>query len=177
MNVNVYRAETNLLPGEQRLFAQTAPFGQNEAVSDENSLIVAPGVDGNSMDIYAENNFGNDDPTSTLGPAVTQPGFARMHLQSDGTFTVASVNNTIAVPSVVSKVSLGSNIVYTYNKTPDGWFLTGLDADDLNAVRFTTRIGPGSFGYNNFYAGLSLDADGKTIWLGTLFGLTKIQLE
>lgn len=177
MNVNVYRAETSLMPGEQRLFAQATPFGQNAEVSDENSLIVAPGADGNSMDIYAENNFGNKDVTSTLGPRVTKAGFARMHLQSNGTFTVASVNNTIAVPSLVSKISLGSNTVYTYNKTPDGWFLTGLDADDLNAVRFTTRIGPGNFGYNNFYAGLSLDADGKTVWVGTLFGLTKIQLK
>jgi len=177
MNVNVYRAETNLLPGEQRLFAQVTPFGQNELVSDENSLIVMAGADGNSMDIYAENNWGNDDVTSTLGAAVTQPGFARMHLQSGGTFTVASVNNTIAVPSLVSKASLVSNIVYTYNKTLDGWFLTGLDADDLNRVRFTTQIGPGSPGYNNFYAGLALDADGKTVWVGTLFGLTKVELK
>ena len=177
MNVNVYRAETNLLPGEQRLFAQVTPFGQNQEVSDENSLIVAPGADGNSVDIYAENNWGNDDVTSTLGPNVTSPGFARMHLKSDGTFTVASVNNSIIVPSVVSKISLGSNTVYTYNKTPDGWFLTGLDADDLNRVRFTTLIGPGTPGYNNFYAALALDADGKTVWVGTIFGLTKIQLK
>ncbi len=177
MNVNVYRAETNLLPGEQRLFAQTTPFGQNPEVSDENSLIVAPGADGNSMDIYAENNWGNIDVTSTLGPLTTKPGFARMHLRSDGTFTVASVNNTISVPSLVSKVSLASNIVYTYNKTSDGWFLTGLDADDLNTVRFTIRTGPGNFGFNNFYAGLSLDADAKTVWVGTLFGLTKVVLK
>ncbi len=176
MNVNVYRAETNLLPGEQRLFAQAAPFGQNAEVSDENSLIVAPGADGNSVDIYAENNWGNDGVTSTLGPLTTKPGFARMHLQSSGAFAVASVNNTIIVPSVVSKVSLSSNTVYTYNKTADGWFLTGLDADDLNNVRFTTRVGPGTPGYNNFYAALALDADGKTVWVGTLFGLTKIQL-
>jgi hypothetical protein len=177
MNVNVYRAETNLLPGEQRLFAQVTPFGQNQEVSDENSLIVAPGADGNNVDIYAENNWGNDDVTSTLGSNVTSPGFARMHLQSNGTFTVASVNNGIIVPSVVSKISLGSKTAYTYNKTPDGWFLTGLDAADLNTVRFTTRIGPGTLGYNNFYAALALDADGKTIWVGTLFGLTKIQLK
>lgn len=175
MNVNVYRAEANLLSGEQRLFAQARPFEENALVSDENSLIVASGADGNSADIYAENNFGNDEVTSTLGPLTTKPGFARMHLQSNGTFTVASVNNTIAVPSVVSKMSLASNTVYTYNKTADGWFLTGLDADDLTNVRFTVLIGPGTFRYNNFYAGLSLDPDGKTIWLGTLFGLTKIK--
>jgi len=177
MNVNVYRAETSLNPGEERLFAQATPFGQNEAVSDENSLIVAPGADGWSADIYAENNFGNDSIGSTLDSAVTKPGFARLHLSADGIFAVASLNSHIAVPSVVSKMSLASNIVYTYNKTPDGWYLTGLDGDDLNNIRFSAKVGPGTLGYNNFYAGLSLDADGKTIWIGTLFGLTRVQLE
>ena len=176
MNVNVYRAETNLLAGEQRLFAQLAPFGQNEDVSDENSLIVAPGTDDKSMDIYAENNYGNDDIRSTLGAAVTKPGFVRMHLTSDGSFTVASLNNSVAAPSVVSKMSLASNIVYTYDKRPDGWYLTGLDGNNLNNIRFSTKVGPGAPGYNNFYAALSLDADGKTVWIGTLFGLTRVQL-
>lgn len=176
MNVNVYRAEATLPTGEQRLFAQLAPFGKNEEVSDENSLIVAPGTDGKSVDIYAENNFGNVDISSTLGSAVTKPGFARMRLTSDGGFTVASLNSSIAVPSLVSKMSLASNIVYTYNKAADGWYLTGLDATDLNVIRFTTKVGPGLPGYNNFYAGLALDADGKTVWIGTLLGLTRVQL-
>ncbi len=176
MNVNVYRAEITLQPGEQRLFAQAAPFGNNEKVSDENSLIVAPGAYGASVDIYAENNYGNDGFDSTTGSATTEPGFARLHLRSNGSFTVASVNNSIAVPSVVSKISLASNTVYTYNKTADGWYLTGLDADNLNNIRFTTRIGPGSNAYNNYYAALALDSDGKTVWVGTLFGLTRIQL-
>ena len=175
MNVNVYRAEIVLQPGEQRLFAQATPFALNPEVSDENSLIVAGCADLGSVDIYVENNFGNNDVNSTMGTAVTRPGFARMHLESDVTFTVASINNTIAVPSLVSKISLSSNIVYTYNKMPTGWYLTGLDANDLTDVRFTAWIGPGTPRFNNFYAALSLDPDGKTIWLGTVFGLTRIQ--
>jgi len=177
MNVNVYRAEANLLPGEQRLFAQVKPFGQNALVSDENSLIVAASADGRSVDIYAENNWGNDNFQSTLGTAVTQPGFARMNLQPDGQFVVASVNNTIAVPSLVSKLSLPSNVVYTYNKAADGWYLTGLDATDLTKVRFTNRVGDGLIRYNNFYASLSLDADGETVWLGTAFGLMRARIK
>lgn len=176
MHINVYRAEAALLPGEQRLFAQVAPFADNAEVSDENSLIVAPNQDGTSMDIYAENNWGNVSVLDTVGSAMTKPGFARVNLLPDGTTTVPSVNNYIAVPSLVSKVSLGSNTIYTYNKTASGWFLTGLDADNLNLVRFTTLVGPGQPAYNNFYAAMSLDADGTTCWIGTLFGLTRVQV-
>jgi hypothetical protein len=176
MNVNVYRAESSLRPGEQRLFAQVKPFGTNTLVSDENSLVVAANPDGTSIDIYAENNWGNDSVQSTLGAAVTQPGVARMNLRPDGQFTVASVNNTISVPSIVSKVSLPSNIFYTYNKAPDGWYLTGLDATDLTKVRFTNRIGGGVIRYNNYYSGMALDPDGQTVWIGTVFGLTKVRI-
>ncbi len=175
MNVNVYRAETTLGSGEQRLFAQVAPFGQNALVSDENSLIVAANADGSSFDIYAENNYGNATALSTLGSLVTQPGFARMNLTPSGVFTVASVNNTISVPSIVSKISLVSNIIYTYNKTADGWYITGLDATDLNKVIFTNKTGDGQLRYNNYYSGLSLSSDG-TIWLGVLYGLMKITI-
>ena len=175
MNVNVYRTEATLGSGEQRLFAQVAPFGQNALVSDENSLIVAANADGSSFDIYAENNYGNDTTSSTLGPLVTQPGFARMNLTPSGQFTVASVNNTISVPSIVSKISLVSNIIYTYNKTADGWYITGLDATDLNKVIFTNKAGDGQLRYNNYYSGLSLSSDGS-IWLGITFGLMKITI-
>ena len=175
MNVNVYRAEATLGEGEQRLFAQVAPFGQNALVSDENSLIVAANADGSSIDIYAENNYGNDTALSTFGSNVTQPGFARMNLTPSGVFTVASVNNTIRVPSIVSKVSLVSNIIYTYNKTEEGWYITGLDATDLNKVIFTNKTSDGQLRYNNYYSGLSLSADG-TIWLGTIFGLLKVTI-
>ena len=177
MNVNVYRAEANLLPGEQRLFAQAKPFGQNPLVSDENSLITAASADGSSVDIYAENNHGNDTVQSTLGSAVTQPGFARMNLGTDGKFVVASVNNGIAVPSIVSKISLPSNTIYTYNKAADGWYVTGLDATDLTKIRFTNRVGDGLLRYNNYYSGLSLDSDGETLWLGTAYGLMKARIK
>ena len=98
-----------------------------------------------------------------------------MNLTPSGVFTVASVNNTIRVPSIVSKVSLVSNIIYTYNKTEEGWYITGLDATDLNKVIFTNKTSDGQLRYNNYYSGLSLSADG-TIWLGTIFGLLKVTI-
>ncbi len=177
MNVNVYRAETKLEAGEQRLFAQATPFGDNPLVSDENSLIVAPASDSSSgYDIFAENNFGYDGFASVAGPRVTEPGFARMRLTPDGKFTVASVNPEIRVPTVVSKMSTVNNTVYTYEKRTDGWYLTGLDASDLNKVRFAARVGPSSEIFNNHYAALSLDPDGNTVWIGTVLGVTKVTL-
>jgi hypothetical protein len=98
-----------------------------------------------------------------------------MNLKPSGEFTVASVNNTISVPSIVSKISLVSNIIYTYNKTADGWYVTGLDATDLNKVIFTNKAGDGQLRYNNYYSGLSLSSDGS-IWLGITFGLMKITI-
>lgn len=177
MNVNVYRAETTLETGEQRLFAQVAPFGDNPEVSDENSLIVAPAPDNSGgYDIFAENNFGYDGFASVAGPSVTEPGFARMRLLPSGSFTVASVNSEIRVPTVVSKMSTANNTVYTYEKRTDGWYFTGLDAADLNKVHFAARVGPSSEIFNNHYAALSLDADGRSAWIGTVLGVTKVTL-
>lgn len=177
MNINVYRAESQLQTGEQRLFAQGTPFGANPLVSDENSLIVAPAPDDSGgYDIFAENNFGYDGFAAVAGPHVTEPGFARMRLLPDGSFTVASLNSEIRVPTVVSKMSTASNTVYTYEKRSDGWYLTGLDASDLNRVRFAARVGVLSEVFNNHYAALSLDPDGNTVWFGSVLGVTKVTL-
>jgi len=173
MHVNVYRAEATLAPGETRLYAQTTPFGDNQLVADENSLIVAPAREGGT-NIYAENNYGYTGPSSVRGEGVTQPGFARMLLRPDGTFAVASVNNEIRVPTVVSKISIPANIVYTYEKRTTGWYLTGLDATDLNRVRFSTFSSTG-VEFNNHYSALSLDPDGRTIYFGTVLGFTRAQ--
>lgn len=178
MRINVYRAEAELLPGEQRLFAQGVPFGGTTNVCDENSLIVAPAPDSSGgVDIFAENNFGYTGIPATDGAGVTEPGFARMRLLPDGSFQVQSVNSTIRVPTVVSKMSTASNTVYTYEKRTAGWYMTGLDATDLNSVKFAVPVGPGTAQYNNHYAALSLDPDGRSIWIGTVFGVTKVRLQ
>lgn len=177
MRVNVYRAEAELRPGEQRLFAQGVPFGSNPNVCDENSLIVAPAPDSSGgVDIFAENNFGYTGIPATDGAGITEPGFARMRLLPNGDFQVASVNNTVRVPTVVSKMSVTNNTVYTYEKRTSGWYMTGLDATDLTQVRFAVPVGPGVAQYNNHYAALSLDPDGQSIWIGTVFGVTKVRL-
>ncbi len=171
MHLNVYRAEATLGAGEERLFAQTTAFPGNPTVADENSLIVAPGPDGGT-NIYAENNYGYTGPSSVRGEGVTQPGFSRMLLRPDGSFSVASVNNEIRVPTIVSKVSIPANIIYTYEKRTTGWYLTGLDATDLNRVRFSSFASAG-VEYNNHYSALSLDPDGRTVFFGSVLGFTR----
>lgn len=176
MKCNVYRAESTLNSGEQRLFAQTKPFGDDPLTSDENSLIAAPSSDGGT-DIFAENNWGYLNVNSVLGPLTTRPGFVRMHLLPDGSFSVASLNPNISVPTLVSKMSTASQVVYTYDKKPDGWYLTGMDAADLNNIRLSLLAGPPTTLFNNHYSALSLAPDSKTVWVGTVGGLTRITID
>ena len=174
MKCNVYRAESTLLPGENRLFAQTKPFGDDLLTSDENSLIVAPAPSGGGTDIFAENNYGYLGIDSVKGTGVTRPGFSRMRLETNGNFSVGSFNGSVAPPTLVSKMSVPGQTVYTYEKKTDGWYLTAMDSNDLNNLRFSVFIGPGETLYNNHYSALSLDPDGKTVFVGTVGGLTKI---
>lgn len=178
MHINVYRAEAHLNPGESRLFAQIAPFGDNPYISDENSLIVAPAADGSYCDIYCENNWGYQDSSSVSGNNTTLPGFARVRVTPDGTITVGSVNTTISVPSLVSKISIPAQTVYTYNKSSDGWwYFTGLDSQELNNVRFSVRVGPGNAAYDNHYAGVSMSpTERNTFFFGTILGLTRVTI-
>ncbi|HZO05640.1 MAG TPA: hypothetical protein VFB52_04580 [Solirubrobacterales bacterium] len=173
MNVVVYRTAAKLAPGEQRLFAKVRPFGNRVAVSDENSLVWSPGPGGHGTVLFAENNWGNETVTSTVKTKTTKPGVARMLLAPNGRFTVDARNDRVAVPSVVSKASQRSGLLYTYEKRRSGWYLTALRQDDLKQA-WTVRVGDGHARYNNYYAALSLDPDGKTVWIGTTLGLTKV---
>lgn len=170
MNINVYRAEATLQAGEQRLAAQVRPFGDRLRVSDENSLIVAPAPEGGTS-IYAENNWGYLGPQSTLGPRTTEPGFARTLFSQAGQLSVVAVNNEVTVPTIVSKISVPGNTVYTWEHLSTGWHLTALDARDLS-IRFR-QFASTEVAFNNHYSALSLDPDGRTIFLGTVTGLTK----
>jgi hypothetical protein len=197
MGVVVFRTERRLRRGETRQFARVVPFGRSRKVANENSHIAYP--DGpRGMWIYVENNYGYTGPAATLGRRVTEPGFARIALRADGTVRVASLNKTIRIPSVVSQASLPSKTIYTYNKTARGWFLTALDARNVNRVVFRTLVartgllqlidpnetllrayGPDlntrNLGvlFNNSYSALNVAPD-TSVWIGTLFGFVRV---
>ncbi len=163
MDVLVYR--TAVKPRGSRLVCKVPVFGRG-AGDTENSLIAA------GRSIIVENNYGYTGPTSTSGGAVTTPGFARVDINrsGEGCHTVWR-NTTDAAPTVVSKLSLATGLVYTYTKTTgasDPWYFTALDFRTGRTV-YRQLAGTG-VGYNNNYAGIAIARDGEE-YVGTLGGI------
>ncbi len=135
--------------------------------ASENSIIVA----GRAMMI--ENNYGYQSPGSVTAGALTAPGFERVDINKDGRGCHRVwTNSTERAPTVVSKLSLATGLIYTYTKDPgvlDPWYWTALDFRTGKTV-FKQLAGTGSLGFNNNYAGLALSRRG-TAYLGTLGGL------
>lgn len=177
MHVNIYRTEVKLGQDEARLFAQVIPFDKDKS-ADENSLIAYPTETG--VALFAENNWGYSSPQAVGGANITEPGFARIDVTPNGA-KLTSVNNSISIPSVVSKSNSASAVVYVYEKRTDGyWYLTGLSPSDVNQVLFSVKIGNRSEDvleqlYNNHYASLSMGVDGS-LYTGTLFGIIQMKL-
>ena len=156
MDVVVYR--TAVHPRRPRLVCKVPVFGRG-ASDTENSLIAA------GRSIIVENNYGYTGPTSTSNGGVTTPGFARVDINRNGKgcHTVWR-NTTDAAPTVVSKLSLATGLVYTYTKgsaTSDPWYWTALDFRTGREV-YKQLAGTG-VGYNNNYAGIALARNGDRV--------------
>lgn len=182
LNVVVYR-RGKAGPGRTPLCKQPVfPAGLG---SDENSLIAVPGG------LIAENNYGYAGPAPSGGSrtADTVPGLVRVDVdyRKGGCHTAWS-NTTARVPSLVSKVSLRTGLLYGYTHpaaaelpwkvaplpgqvAPDCWFLTAFDVRTGKQV-WSQLVGSG-LGYNNNYAPVSLGRDGVA-YVGTLGGLVRI---
>lgn len=181
INVLVFRRGPHG-PGPQPLCRQPVfPAGQS---ADENSLIAVPGG------LIAENNYGYAGPLDGAPgrTADTTPGLVRIDVDPvAGRCHVAWENTTARIPTLVSKVSLATGLVYGYTHpsaaelpltvplpglfAPDTWFLTAFDARTGEQV-WSRRVGSG-LGYNNNYAPVSLGPDG-TAYVGTLGGLVRL---
>ncbi len=182
MNVVVFR-RGKAGPGRTPLCKQPVfPAGQG---SDENSLIAVPGG------FVAENNYGYVGPgpagTSTR-TADTTPGLVKVEVDfAHGGCKVAWRNTTARIPTVVSKLSRKTGLIYGYTHpsaselpltaplpealAPDAWFFTAFSARTGKQV-WSKYTGSG-LGYNNNYAPVSLGPDG-TAYVGTLGGLLRI---
>lgn len=161
------------------------PVFASNASADENSLISVPGG------LIAENNYGYKGPLPSSGQrsATTTPGVVKIAVNYQrGTCRIAWVNNTARVPTVVSKVSLETGLLYTYTHpsaaelpwqgialpallAPDAWFFTALDERTGKQV-FSRYVGSG-LGYNNNYAPITLGSPGVA-YVGTVGGLVRI---
>jgi outer membrane protein assembly factor BamB len=151
---------------------------------DENSLVSVPGG------LIAENNYGYAGPLPTAGglrSATTEPGLVRVDVDyRHGGCRVAWRNDTARVPTVVSKVSLRTGLLYSYTHpaadeipwsglplpqlAPDAWFFTAFDARTGRQV--WSRYAGSGIGYGNNYAPVTLGPDGAA-YVGVLGGLLR----
>jgi hypothetical protein len=170
MNVVVYRRAATLPPGQSRTVCEVPVFAAG-ASATENSLI------GVGKSLIVENNYGYYVVT-TMNGAVTSPGVIRIDIDSGGCHVVWE-NTTERVPSVVSKVSARTGLLYTFTKDPDPanpsadvWFWAALDFETGELV-WKQLAGTG-LGFNNHYAGIALGRDG-TAYVGAIGGLLAIR--
>jgi hypothetical protein len=166
MHVNVY------LRASGKLVAQEAVFtAQKEQNACENSLIAV------NHSIIVENNYGNRDIQSTAGTKTTTPGVNRVDFDPEtGQSKVVWTNDLIAVPSVVSQLSTGDGMIYTYAKDSGGWYWAALDFETGDLVKcsdYVTFSDPGlpEEASNNYYAGLTVGPTGAA-YLSVFGGLT-----
>jgi hypothetical protein len=170
MDVVVYR--TAVHPRRPRLVCKVPVF-ERGASDTENSLIAA------GRSIVVENNYGYTGPTTTANGGVTSPGFARVDINRNGRgcHTVWT-NTTDAAPTVVSKLSTATGLVYTYTKgtgSSDPWYFTAIDFRTGRTVY--RRLAGTGVGYNNNYAGIALDESDPAHpeYLGTLGGIVSMR--
>jgi hypothetical protein len=168
MNVVVYRT-ANRLHGRRRIVCAVPVFDKG-ASATENSLITA------GRSLFVENNYGYQDPFGPQSGALTQPGFARVDVRRRGCRKVWT-NRTERAPSVVSKLSTRTGLIYTYTRDPapaidQPYFWTAIDA---RTGRTAWKVYAGSgLGFNNNYAGLALGPDG-TAYLGVFGGIVALR--
>ncbi len=154
MHVNVYDRTTGHLIASQAVF-KSLP-GEN---GTENSLIAVNNT------LIVENNYGNVNVGSTVGPLTTKPGVERVDFDPrTGQSWVKWSNTSVSVPSVVSILSTADGLIYSYAKDRQGWYWAALDYRTgsvykrADVVSWSSLVG-GEYA-NNYYAGISIGPDG-----------------
>ena len=163
MDVNVYNRQTGALVAQQQVFK-----GFYRLNSCENSLIAV------NHSIIIENNYGNRTVLSTLGPLTTVPGVDRVDFDpTTGQSQVVWQNAHVAIPSVVSQLSTGDGLLYTYAKDSQGWYYAALDFQDgslVDQARIPLSNQLGGILANNFYSGIGIGPDGSA-YVGVFGGI------
>jgi hypothetical protein len=170
MNVVVYLTAERLR-GKPRVVCEVPVFNQG-ASATENSLI------GSGNALLVENNYGYQDPFGPNSGAVTEPGFARVDVNPDGSgCQKVWTNHDARAPSVVPKLSATTGLIYTYTRPPDpsgaqGYYWTAIDFRTGQTV--WNQFAGAGLQYNNNYAGLALGPDG-TAYLGVTGGIVALR--
>jgi hypothetical protein len=138
------------------------------ASATENSLVAV------GRSVVAENNYGYENPSSTMFGRTTTPGVAQVGVGRGN--CGPQWTSKVVAPTSVPKVSLRSGLLYVYGKPAgqpaDPWYLTAIDVrTGRTAWQQLTGTGPH---YNNHYAAIYLGPD-RTAYVATLAGLLKIK--
>lgn len=148
------------------------PVFRPGTASNENSLIAT------DRSIVVENNFGyKDAQKDTTHGRTTTPGVARIDVDEGGNCRTVWTNDTISVPSLISKMSVANGLIYTFTKpkgpaTTDPWYFTAIDFHTGKVV-YSRLAGTGVL-YNNHYAGAYLGPNGM-LYVGVLGGVVAMQ--
>lgn len=167
MHVLVYRRDAHV-DGPRLLTA--VPVFEANASATENSLVAT------DRSIVVENNYGYFSHVATTGGGTTTPGLTRIDLDATGHGSVVWTSAE-RIPSLVTKASLATGLIYTYTKDPgpgttDAWYFTAIDFHTGRTV-WKQLAGTGLL-YNNHYAGLHLGPDG-TIYVGVGGGVVALR--
>ena len=166
MHVIVYRREKdftgNRKVDEQAVFQQ----GQSDT---ENSLI------GAVSSFIVENNYGYTAQFNAAPTEQTTPGLAQVNF-SDSSMEIAWKNDTLSVPSVVSKVSLLDGLVYTYTLQVKNnhaeWYFTAVDFCTGKAY-YQMLVGNDAIA-DNHYSALALHPDKGYAYIPVNGGIVKV---
>jgi hypothetical protein len=171
MDIVVYRIAKKLRKGQKRTVC-TVPVFAPGASADENSLITT------GRSLFAENNYGYQDPFGPMSGAVSEPGLVRVDVNKNGRGCHKVWTNTVErVPTSVSKLSTATGLIYTYTRddAPMGeqpYFWTAISAR-TGKTAFKVYAGSG-LGFNNNYAGIALGPDGSA-YLGVTSGMVALR--
>ncbi len=172
MDVVVYRTKKGWQHNEKHRIVCEVPVFNQGASATENSLI------GSGNALIVENNYGYQDPFGPNSGAVTEPGFARVDVNSDGTgCQKVWTNTTSSAPTVVPKLSAKTGLIYTYTRPPDpsgaqGYYWTAIDFRSGQTV--WNRFAGAGLLFNNNYAGLALGPNGSA-YLGVIGGMISLR--
>jgi hypothetical protein len=167
MHVDVYPRGRH---GSHRPVCSLPVFtGHRRTNSDENNLISL------GSRLWAENNYGLPGPIRVTN---TTPGMQEVKLGGRHGCHRVWESDQLRVPSVVSKVSARSGVLYTYthpfqtSNGPESWYVTAVNA--RNGHRIWSRLAGVGPDYNNFYAPVTLGPDG-TLYVGTIGGIVELR--
>ncbi len=163
MNVMV----VDIRAADPRVHCTVPVFADGRSATD-NSLIAM----GSSL--FVENNYGYT-LLSVAGGRTSTPGLARIDVSDTGC-EVGWANDSVVIPSLVSKGVADDGIVLTYAKRGsvlgfDEWWFTGVDAS-TGDIRWRRLAGVGPL-LNNHYAAAYVGPTGDA-YVGTVSGIVAL---